>query len=76
MEAIERMTELGYLFPDNYYVLNISLTSNVPKSIVKKYKSMMLENNKRFEYSSSNYIGNNPYVDAGTDLILYIKFTY
>lgn len=68
MEAIDKMVQLGYLFPDNYYVLNISLTSNVPKSIVKKYKSMMLENNKQFEYSSSNYIGNNPYVDAGTDL--------
>ena len=68
MEAIERMTELGYLFPENYYVLNISLTSDVPKSIQKKYNSMMLENNSLFDYSSSKYIGNNPYVDAGIDL--------
>jgi len=49
MENIDRLIQLGYLFPDNYYVLNISLTSDVPKSIVKKYKSMMLENNKLFE---------------------------
>lgn len=68
MEGIDKMTKLGYLFPDNYYVLNISLTSNVPKLIQKKYKSMMLENNSLFDYSSSKYIGNNPYVDAGIDL--------
>lgn len=68
MEAIERMKELGNLFPDNYYILNILLTSDVPKSIQKKYKSMMVENNSQFDYSSSKYIGDNPYVDAGTDL--------
>jgi dUTP pyrophosphatase len=68
MEAIERMKKLGNLFPDNYYVLNILLTSDVPKSIQKKYKSMMVENNSQFDYSSSKYIGDNPYVDAGTDL--------
>ena len=73
MEGIDRMTELGHLFPDNYYVLNISLTSNVPKSIQKKYKSMMLENNSLFDYNSSKYIGNNPYVDAGTDLYCITK---
>lgn len=65
---MERMERLGYIFPNNYYILNISLTDNVPNSIVKKYKSMMDENNSQFDYGSSKYIGNNPYVDAGTDL--------
>lgn len=67
------MERLGYVFPNNYYILNISLTDNVPDNIVKKYKSMMNENNSQFEYSSSKYIGNNPYVDAGTDLFCVTK---
>jgi len=70
---MERMERLGYVFPDNYYILNISLTDNVPNSIVKKYKSMMDENNSQFKYGSSKYIGNNPYVDAGTDLCCITK---
>jgi dUTP pyrophosphatase len=68
MEAIDRMQNLGYLFPDNYYILNIFLTSDVPKSIQKKYKSIMNENNSQFEYGSNKYIVDHPYIDAGTDL--------
>jgi dUTP pyrophosphatase len=67
------MERLGYVFPNNYYILNISLTDNVPDTIVKKYKSMMNQNNSQFEYSSSKYIGNNPYVDAGIDLFCVTK---
>jgi len=65
---MERMQNLGYLFPDNYYILNIFLTNSVPKSIVKKYKSIMNENNSQFEYGSNKYIVDHPYIDAGTDL--------
>ena len=32
---------------------------------------MMVENNSQFDYSSSKYIGDNPYVDTGTDHIVY-----
>jgi dUTP pyrophosphatase len=64
---MERMQNLGYLFPDNYYILNIFLTNSVPKTIVKKYKSIMNENNSQFEYGSNKYI-DHPYIDAGTDL--------
>jgi dUTP pyrophosphatase len=65
---MERMQNLGYLFPDNYYILNIFLTNSVPKTIVKKYKSIMNENNSIFEYGSNKYIVDHPYIDAGTDL--------
>jgi len=65
---MERMENLGYLFPDNYYILSIFLTNSVPKSIIKKYNSMMKENNSIFEYGSSKYIVDHPYIDAGTDL--------
>lgn len=65
MEGLERR---DFLLPDNYYILNIYLTDKVPKYIEKKYKSMMEDNNKIFDYYSSTYIGNNPYIDAGIDL--------
>tara|TARA_A100001011_G_scaffold398449_3_gene502932 strand:+ start:245 stop:871 length:627 start_codon:yes stop_codon:yes gene_type:complete len=57
-----------FLLPHNYYILNIFLTDNIPASIRKKYNSIMTENNSLFEYGSTKYIGNNPYIDAGIDL--------
>ena len=65
MEGLERR---DLLLPDNYYIFNIYLTDSVPKSLQKKYKSMMDENNNIFDYDSRKYIGNNPYIDAGIDL--------
>lgn len=57
-----------FLLPNNYYILSIFLTDAVPNSIRKKYNSMMRENNSVFEYGSSKYIVENPYIDAGVDL--------
>ena len=51
------------LLPDNYYMLNLFLTNDIPKSICKKYQSLKNENNSVFKYISKN-----PYLDAGTDL--------
>ena len=65
MEGLERR---DLLLPDNYYILNIYLTDSVPKSLKKKYKTMRDENNNIFDYDSSKYIANNPYIDAGIDL--------
>ena len=51
-----------HLIPENYYILNIFLTDDVPNSMRKKYISLMRENNSQFEKGSSKYI------DAGIDL--------
>tara|TARA_A100001011_G_C14314953_1_gene847521 strand:+ start:3567 stop:4193 length:627 start_codon:yes stop_codon:yes gene_type:complete len=56
------------LLPDNYYMLNLFLTNDIPKSICKKYQSLKNENNSVFKYGSDKYISKNPYLDAGTDL--------
>jgi len=54
--------------PDNYYMLNLFITNDVPKSICKKYNSLKNENNSVFKYDSDKYIDKNPYIDAGIDL--------
>ena len=56
------------LLPDNYYMLNLFITNDVPKSICKKYNSLKNENNSVFKYESDKYIDKNPYIDAGIDL--------
>lgn len=65
---MEHATHGNLLLPDNYYLLNIYLTNKVPKSLEKKYKTMMENNNSIFDYYSHQYIGKNPYIDAGIDL--------
>ena len=49
--------------PDNYYMLNLFITNDVPKSICKKYNFLKNENNSVFKN-----IVKNPYIDAGIDL--------
>ena len=56
------------LLPDNYYILNLFLTNDVPKTICKKYDSLKKENHSIFKYDSHKYTGKNPYIDAGIDL--------
>ena len=62
----------GCILPDNYYVLNIYLTDSVPNQVVRKYNSMMIENNSIFNFNSSQY---NKLHDAGIDLYC-IKESY
>lgn len=56
------------LLPDNYYILNLFLTNDVPKTICKKYDSLKKENHSIFKNDSHKYISKNPYLDAGIDL--------
>ena len=65
---MERLSEPDFFQPDNYYILNIFLTDRVDKSIQTKYKTLMEENNKLFQWNSDKFIRNNPYTDAGIDL--------
>ena len=62
---MDEFTELGYILPNDYYLLNIFVNEDVDKSIVKKYKKMMSDNNSTFDLNSNNY---NRLYDAGIDL--------
>jgi len=54
-----------YILPNNYYILNLHITSAVPKNIINKYKSMLDTINSVVNYNSPNY---EKLFDAGIDL--------
>lgn len=62
---MDEFTRLGYILPNNYYLLNIFINNDIDKSIVKKYKKMMSDSNSTFDYNSINY---DRLHDAGIDL--------
>lgn len=54
-----------YILPNNYYILNLHMTSAVPKNINNKYNSMLDTINSVVNYKSPNY---EKLFDAGIDL--------
>ena len=62
---MDEFNKLGYILPNNYYILNIFPTSELPSLIVKKYQKLMTETNSTFDNNSHNY---DKLYDAGIDL--------
>tara|TARA_Y100000591_G_scaffold311155_1_gene314263 strand:- start:1857 stop:2477 length:621 start_codon:yes stop_codon:yes gene_type:complete len=60
--------DFDFVFPNNYYILNIFFTNIIPHNIINKYKSSIKEINSKFDSNSCKYIDNHPYIDAGIDV--------